>query len=306
MISHVLPDRMRAASAGLHVLPEGPCTTAYMALVWSWIQGFCPLASRLIGEPIVFENVRIVLVNTTHPGNIGGAARAIKNMGLSRLYLVAPKDYPADRAVWRAANALDVLDNAVVVDTVDEAIAGCGLVVGTSARERRIPWPLLNPRECGERVWAEAATHDVAILFGREDRGLTNEELHKCTYHVHIPSNPEYSSLNLAAAVQVLCYEVRMASLADEEGKLPPLQEWDVPPARMEDLELYFQHLEQALVDIGFHDRDNPRQTMARLRRLYSRIRMDEMELSILRGVLTAIQNQAFKMRKLLENKQDS
>lgn len=247
----------------------------------------------------MFENVRIVLVNTTHPGNIGGAARAMKNMGLSRLYLVAPKEYPADRAVWRAANALDVLDNAVVVESLDEAIAGCGLVVGTSARERRIPWPLLNPRECGERVWQESVEHEVAIIFGREDRGLTNEELHKCTYHVHIPSNPEYSSLNLAAAVQVLSYEVRMASLADADGKLPPLTDWDVPPARIEDLEMYFQHLEQALVDIGFHDRDNPRQTMARLRRLYSRIRMDEMELSILRGVLTAMQNLAFKMKKL-------
>ncbi len=250
----------------------------------------------------MFENIRIVLVNTSHPGNIGGAARAMKNMGLSRLYLVAPKEYPADRAVWRAANALDVLDNAVVVDTLDEAIGECALVVGTSARDRRIPWPLLNPRECGERVWQESDSHEVAIIFGREDRGLTNDELHKCTYHVHIPSNPEYSSLNLAAAVQVLCYEVRMASLGDAGGLIPAITDWDVPPARAEDLEMYFQHLEQALVDIGFHDRDNPRQTMARLRRLYSRIRLDEMELSILRGVLTAIQNFAFKMKKLTES----
>lgn len=248
-----------------------------------------------------FERVRVVLVNTTHPGNIGGAARALKNMGLSRLYLVAPKDYPADRAQWRAANALDVLDNAVVTDTLGEALEGCGMVVGTSARERRIPWPLLNPRECGERVWQEAATHDVAIVFGREDRGLTNEELHKCTYHVHIPSNPEYSSLNLAAAVQVLCYEVRMAALSDEQGVLPSLSEWDQPPAKAEDIEMYFQHLEQALVDIGFHDRSNPRQTMSRLRRLYGRIRLDEMELSILRGVLTAIQNAAHRMQQVIQ-----
>jgi tRNA (cytidine32/uridine32-2'-O)-methyltransferase len=133
-----------------------------------------------------FDRVRIVLVNTSHPGNIGAAARALKNMGLYRLYLVEPKDYPADQAVWRAANALDVLNNAVVVDDLDTALSGCGLVVGTSARERRIPWPLMNPRECGVRVWKEAAEHDVAIVFGREDRGLTNEELHKCTYHVHI------------------------------------------------------------------------------------------------------------------------
>lgn len=251
-----------------------------------------------------FDRIRIVLVNTSHPGNIGGAARALKNMGLSRLYLVAPKDYPADRAVWRAANALDVLDNAVVVETLDEAVSGCGLVVGTSARGRRIPWPLVNPRECGIRVWQEAAEHDVAIIFGREDRGLTNEELHKCNYHVHIPSNPDYSSLNLAAAVQVLCYEVRMASLADAEGILPSFDEWDQPPAKAQDLEMYFQHLEQALVDIGFHDRDNPRQTMTRLRRLYGRIRLDEMELSILRGVLTAIQNAAYRMKKAIESKE--
>ena len=244
-----------------------------------------------------FDRVRIVLVNTSHPGNIGAAARALKNMGLYRLYLVEPKDYPADQAVWRAANALDVLNNAVVVDDLDTALSGCGLVVGTSARERRIPWPLMNPRECGVRVWKEAAEHDVAIVFGREDRGLTNEELHKCTYHVHIPSNPEYSSLNIASAVQVLCYEIRMASLADDAGCVPSFDEWDQPPAKINDLELYFEHLEQALVDIGFHDRANPRQTMTRLRRLYSRIRLDEMELSILRGVLTAIKNAAHKIK---------
>ena len=131
-----------------------------------------------------FDRVRVVLVNTSHPGNIGGAARALKNMGLSRLYLVAPKDYPADRAVWRAASALDVLDNAVVVENLDEAIADCGLVVGTSARERRIPWPLVNPRECGTRVWREAAEHDVAIVFGREDRGLTKSYINAPTMYI--------------------------------------------------------------------------------------------------------------------------
>ncbi|MEA3299902.1 MAG: tRNA (cytosine(32)/uridine(32)-2'-O)-methyltransferase TrmJ [Pseudomonadota bacterium] len=243
------------------------------------------------------KEIRVVLVETTHPGNIGGAARALKNMGLSQLYLVSPREFPSDRALWRAASATDVLDGAVVVDSLDEAIAGCGLVVGTSARDRRIPWPLLDPRECGERVVAEAPTHPVAIVFGREDRGLTNEELQKCNYHVHIPSNPEYSSLNLAAAVQVLSYEVRMAWLAAQHGAVPALQAWDVPPARAEDVELYFRHLEQALIDIDFHDPANPRQTMTRLRRLYGRIRLDEMELSILRGVLTAIQNVAHRLR---------
>ena len=254
----------------------------------------------------MLDKVRIVLVNTTHPGNIGGAARAMKNMGLSQLYLVAPRDFPADRAVWRAAGAVDVLESAIVVSTLDEAIAGCGLVVGTSARDRRIPWPLLDPRECGERVVAEAPSHPVALVFGREDRGLTNDELQKCTYHVHIPANAEYSSLNLAAAVQVLCYEVRMAWLAAEHGKIPPLQPWDVPPARVDDIEMYFRHLEQALVDIDFHDPDNPRQTMTRLRRLYGRIRLDEMELSILRGVLTGMQNVAHRLKQARQqNKPD-
>lgn len=241
--------------------------------------------------------VRVVLVNTNHPGNIGAAARALKNMGLHRLYLVAPKEYPAERAVWRAANAVDVLDQAVVVNSLDEAIADCGLVIGTSARERTIPWPLLNPRECGEQAWMESASHEVALVFGREDRGLTNGELQKCTCHVHIPANPDYSSLNLAAAVQVLTYEVRMSALG-EHGSQSTAQSWDVPPAKAADLELYYQHLEQALVDLDFHDRDNPRQTMARLRRLFNRIRPDRMELSIMRGVLTAVQNVAYRLKQ--------
>lgn len=248
-----------------------------------------------------FSNIRIVLVNTTHPGNIGGAARAMKNMGLSRLYLVAPKEYPSDKAVWRSAGATDLLDNAVVVETLDEAIAGCSLVVGTSARERRIPWPLLDPRECGESVWSEAGQHEVAILFGREDRGLTNEELHRCNYHVHIPANEEYSSLNLATAVQVICYEVRMAFLAQTAGKTLPNHTWDMPPADAAALENYYGHLEQTLVELGFLDPTNPKQTMTRLRRMYNRVRMDQMELNILRGVLTAMQNYVFYTGKVVE-----
>ena len=247
------------------------------------------------------NNIRVVLVNTSHPGNIGGAARAMKNMGLERLYLVAPQEFPASRAVWRAAGAAELLDTAVVVSTLDEAIAGCGLVVGTSARERRIPWPMLDPRECGQRVWMESADHDVALVFGREDRGLTNDELRKCTYHVHIPSNPDYSSLNLAAAVQVLAYEVRMSALVELPSTVLE-NKWDVPPARTKELEHYFEHLEQVLVDIGFHDRENPRQTMTRLRRLLARIRPDTMELSIMRGVLTAVQNLVWRSGKDTDN----
>jgi tRNA (cytidine32/uridine32-2'-O)-methyltransferase len=235
-------------------------------------------------------NIRIVLVNTTHPGNIGGAARAMKNMGLAELYLVQPKEYPAPRAVWRAAGARDVLANATIVESVDEAIADCGLVVGTSARERRIPWPLLNPRECGEKTYLEAEKHKTALLFGREDRGLTNDELQKCHYHVHIPSNPEYSSLNLATAVQVLAYEVRMASLADEQGNLPALTEWDQPPVNAGDLEYFHEHLANTMADLKFYDPENPKQLLTRMRRLFNRVRMDEMEVSILRGLLSSVQ----------------
>ena len=235
-------------------------------------------------------NIRIVLVNTTHPGNIGGAARAMKNMGLAELYLVEPKEYPAPRAVWRAAAARDILDGATIVETVDEAIADCGLVVGTSARERRIPWPLLNPRECGEKIYRESATHKTALLFGREDRGLTNEELQKCHYHVHIPSNPDYSSLNLATAVQVLAYEVRMASLADEQSNLPALTDWDQPPVKSADLEYFHEHLATTMAELKFYDPENPKQVLTRMRRLFNRVRMDEMEVSILRGLLTAVQ----------------
>lgn len=236
------------------------------------------------------SNIKIVLVNTAHPGNIGGAARAMKNMGLAELCLVEPREYPAPRAVWRAAGAREVLTNATVVDSVDEAIADCSLVIGTSARERRIPWPLINPRECGERVWAEAQHHKVALLFGREDRGLTNDELQKCHYHVHIPSNPEYSSLNLATAVQVLAYEVRMASLADEKGQIPELGEWDQPLVNSEDLENFHNHLAETMADLDFYDPKNPKQLLTRMRRLFNRLRMDQMEVSILRGLLSAVQ----------------
>lgn len=236
------------------------------------------------------SNIKIVLVNTAHPGNIGGAARAMKNMGLSELCLVEPREYPAPRAVWRAAGAREVLTHATVVDSVDEAIADCSLVIGTSARERRIPWPLINPRECGVRVWAEAQKHKVALLFGREDRGLTNDELQKCHYHVHIPSNPEYSSLNLATAVQVLAYEIRMASLANENGDLPDLAEWDQPLVNAEDLENFHNHLAETMAELDFYDPENPKQLLTRMRRLFNRLRMDQMEVSILRGLLSAVQ----------------
>ncbi len=251
----------------------------------------------------LLNNIRIVLVNTSHPGNIGGVARAMKNMGLTQLYLVEPKDYPSEQAQWRAANAGDVLADAKVVASLDDAIADCGLVVGTSARERRIPWPLFTPRECGERGVIEASEHPIAILFGREDRGLTNEELHKCHYHVHIPTNPDYSSLNLAAAVQVLTYELRMSCLIKQNsGEALHFDDWDMPPAKLDALENYYTHLQETLEKLGFIQPDNPRQTMTRLRRLYNRVRLDEMELAIMRGMLTSVQNYIFHTDNKIES----
>ncbi|TXS95213.1 tRNA (cytosine(32)/uridine(32)-2'-O)-methyltransferase TrmJ [Parahaliea maris] len=235
------------------------------------------------------ENIRIVLVNTSHPGNIGGVARAMKNMGLTRLYLVEPRQYPDERATWRATSATDVLDNAVITSTLEEAIGDCQFVVGTSARSRRIPWPLLDPRACAGRMAEVSDREQVAVLFGREDRGLTNDELKVCNLHLNIPTSEEYSSLNLAMAVQIVCYELRM--LLDAE-KLPATEDdqWDTPFATRENMERFYTHLEETLVDIGFLDPAAPRQLMARLRRLYSRVRLDEMELNILRGMLTETQ----------------
>jgi tRNA (cytidine32/uridine32-2'-O)-methyltransferase len=236
------------------------------------------------------SSIRIVLVNTSHPGNIGGVARAMKNMGLTDLCLVAPARFPDQEAEWRAVSALDVLESAQVVDSLEEAIGDCHLVVGTSARGRSIPWPVLDPRRCAERaITAASKGEKVAFVFGREDRGLTNEELQLCNLHLNIPTHEDYTSLNLAMAVQIVAYELRMLEVADE---LPAddCAEWDTPFSTAENMERYFEHLEQTLVDIGFLNPAAPRQLMPRLRRLYGRVRLDEMELNILRGVLTETQ----------------
>jgi tRNA (cytidine32/uridine32-2'-O)-methyltransferase len=240
-----------------------------------------------ISNPL--KNARVVLIHTSHPGNIGSVARAMKNMGLSDLYLVSPKQFPHERAGWRAASAGDILESAKVVDTFEEAIADCGLVVGTSARGRRIPWPLLNPRACAEQIYPELTEHPVALVFGREDRGLTNEELQLCNLHVNIPADEEYTSLNLGMAVQVITYELRMAHLS---GALSgdSMQEWDAKMATSDDVERFFAHLEETLIDMQFLKPSAPKQLMSRLRRLYSRTRMDELEVNMMRGILTSTQ----------------
>lgn len=243
-------------------------------------------------------NVRIVLVATSHPGNIGAAARAMKNMGVEQLVLVAPKVWPAREALSMAASALDILDKAVVVATLEEAIADCHLVFGTSARLRNMPVQMVEPQACAEMVVEQMQDKRIALVFGREISGLTNAELHMCHYHVHIPVNPDYTSLNLAASVMVLCYELRKTALA-REG-LPGLaarDEWDKEPATMAELDLYLTHLESVLIRLDFHNPDNPRQLMRRLRRLYQRIVPDKMEINILRGILTATEDVIDKVK---------
>lgn len=242
----------------------------------------------------MLDKIRIVLVNTTHPGNIGAAARAMKNMGLSELCLVEPKLFPHPDAIARSSRADDILETALVVESLEEAVADCQLVVGTSARGRHIPWPIVNPRELSaqvsERLSKTPDVFKVAILFGREDRGLTNEELHACHLHVHIPTNPDFSSLNVGAAVQVIAYELRMVlqeSVVDEAPQWGV--DWDIELADQKEIELMFNHLEQTLIEIKFLEPDNPRQLMTRLRRLLLRAVPDKVEVNIIRGILTKI-----------------
>lgn len=233
------------------------------------------------------NQIRIVLVATTHPGNIGATARAMKTMGLGRLYLVTPKYFPHEEAIAMAAGADDILMRAVVCESLEAAIADCTLAIGTSARSRTLPWPMLDPHECGQRAISEAQTHEVAIVFGQEKSGLTNEQLAQCHYHVQIPSDENFASLNVAAAVQVLSYEIRRAALQDKiPAEQPPSEEY----ANSEETEYFYQHLEQTLQQIGFLKPSNHRQLLQRLRRLYQRARLEKNEVSILRGILSGIQ----------------
>ncbi|EOC0002133.1 tRNA (cytosine(32)/uridine(32)-2'-O)-methyltransferase TrmJ [Cronobacter turicensis] len=239
----------------------------------------------------MLQNIRIVLVETSHTGNMGSVARAMKTMGLTNLWLVNPLVKPDSQAIALAAGASDVIGNASIVDTLDEALAGCSLVVGTSARSRTLPWPMLDPRECGLKSISEASHAPVAIVFGRERVGLTNDELQKCHYHVAIAANPEYSSLNLAMAVQVVAYEVRMAWLATQDAQAPAHAEEETPYPLVDDLERFYGHLEQVLLTTGFIRANHPGQVMNKLRRLFTRARPESQELNILRGMLASIES---------------
>ena len=248
------------------------------------------------------SHVRIVMVNTTLPANIGSALRAMKTMGLSKLVLVAPKTYPHPDIDALAAGATDLIEQIEIVETLADAIKDCHLVFGTSARSRTIPWPLLDARPAAEKSISAVVNdqQEVAVVFGREDRGLTNEELAMANYHVTIPVNTDYGVLNVAQAIQVICYEMRMATLAavesgeDETATMPVTDtesmQWDEPLVTHEQMEQFYPHIEKMLAEIEFLDPKNPRLLPLRLRRLFGRIQLDRMEYHLLRGIFSRVQ----------------
>jgi len=239
-------------------------------------------------------SIRIVLVDTNHPGNIGAAARAMKNMGLRELHLVRPRLFPHADATARASGADDVLQAARVHRDLEDAIADCGLVVGTSARQRHLPWDLVEPRECAPEIVQAARSGEVALVFGSERVGLTNFELARCNVLATIPTDPAYSSLNLAMAVQVFAYELWL--LGRPQAPEPPAL--DVPLASAEEMRRLYEHLEQVLEQIDFRDRTGGGHLMARIRRLFNRARLDQNEMNILRGILTAVQSRRRTARR--------
>ncbi len=231
---------------------------------------------------MMLHNIRVVLSHTSHPGNIGAAARAMKTMGLSRLCLVNPRRFPDAAADAMASGATDVLANATVCASLDEALQGAVLVVGLTARKRDLSHAMLALREAAPQILARAGEAPVALVFGTEMSGLSNAELEKCQMLITIPVNPEYGSLNLAAAVQVVAYELRSC-------ELPVLQAAKgFPPATFEEVDQFYEHLERTLIEIGFLDPKHPKRLMTRLRRLFSRAALEKEEVNILRGVLKA------------------
>jgi TrmH family RNA methyltransferase len=236
-------------------------------------------------DPKLLANIRIVLTRTSHPGNIGAAARAMKTMGLSRLVLVNPYAFPNSQAEAMAAGAADVLVQAHVCSTLAEALAGTTLALGVSARRRDIVTEVLTPPEAAVRLLTEAQASPVALVFGNETSGLSNEELSLCQGLVSIDANPEYSSLNLAAAVQVLSYEIRQAWLQHPSWPQP-----DIDAAKLEDIERFYDHLEAALTELEFLNQGSPGKLMLKLRWLFARTRLAQEEVNILRGILTAAQ----------------
>lgn len=233
------------------------------------------------------DNVRIVLSHTSHPGNIGAAARAMKTMGLGRLYLVNPKSFPDMEADARASNARDILESACVCASLEEAMGDTFLAAALTARSRDLSHPTSNARQAAIELIRHAHHHPVALLFGRESAGLTSAEISHCQLTVQIPANPAYSSLNLAAAVQIMAYELRMVL---EEGVIADKSDPRLPePASLQEIEGLHHHLEEVMVQSGFLDPTQPKRLMRRMRRLFARTRLEKEEVNILRGLLTAV-----------------
>ena len=248
------------------------------------------------------SHVRIVMVNTTLPANIGSALRAMKTMGLCKLVLVSPKTYPHPDIDALAAGATDLIEQIEIVETLEDAIKDCHIVFGTSARSRTIPWPLLDARPAAQKSMQAVLQEqqEVAVIFGREDRGLTNEELALANFHVTIPVNTEYGVLNVAQAIQIICYEMRMAATelmeheVDDKATMKVTEddamEWDEPLVTHEQMEQFYPHIQKMLEEIEFLDPKNPRLLPLRLRRLFGRIQLDRMEYHLLRGIFSRVQ----------------
>lgn len=234
-------------------------------------------------------NIRIVLCRPSHPGNIGSAARAMKTMGLAELYLVAPKAFPHAEADTLASGAVDVLASATVCETLEQALSGCVLAIGASTRQRDLQAALLTPEEAATRALSEAQAGHVALVFGNETFGLSKEELACCQALVTIPANPEYSSLNLGAAVQVLGYALRRAALQEQ------LAQPQLDVADLDEVERFYAHLQHTLVQVGFLNPASPKRLMPKLRRLFSRTRLEKEEINILRGMLSAMEKHSQK-----------
>jgi len=231
------------------------------------------------GDPL--KNIRVVLTQPSHPGNIGATARAMKTMGLDALYLVNPRHFPHAEADARATGALDVLRQAQVCASLPEALRDCVMAVATSSRQRELRHEMIDARDVAQVVVNTAASHPVALVFGNETSGLSNEEAGLCNLWAHVPTNPEYASLNLAAAVQIFAYELRMAAI-DGEVRVAP----EFMPATNEQVEHLYRHFEQTMIATGFLDPANPKRLLPRLRRLLARARLESDEVNILRGFL--------------------
>jgi tRNA/rRNA methyltransferase len=234
------------------------------------------------------DNVRIVLSHTSHPGNIGAAARAMKTMGLKKLYLINPVSFPDKEAEARSAGAWDILNEAVVCTSLDDALRDTTLAAAITARSRNLSHEVADSRQGATDLLEQAAHHQVALVFGTEMSGLTTAEISKCQLIIHIPADPNYSSLNLASAVQVIAYELRMALLSGDENRIPPPR--SNPPATFDEIEFFYQHLEKSMIRSGFLDPAEPKRLMQRIRRLFARTRLEKEEVNILRGILTMLE----------------